>query len=393
MVLGSAHSLGVMPFGAAVSQHPVTAHAVGEVAGQVLEAVGPGPDLAVLTVTAGHAGALEDAAAAIRSVLAPGVLLGSAAIAVVGGSQEIEDGPGVALWAGHTGPATPLRLERLDQPGQPDLLDRPDLAGGIADASAVVLLADPFSFDAEGLFARSPWATVPVLGGMASAAHGPGGNRLVLDGAVHTSGAVGAVLRGPVAVESRVSQGCRPVGQPLTVTRAERSIVYELAGLPAMQRLLEVAESELGPEEISLINQGGLHLGLVIDEHRTRFGPGDFLVRNVVGADRDNGAIQVAAEVPVGSTVQYHLRDATAASADLRAVLAGAGAAGALMFTCNGRGRRLFGILNHDASTLADVLGPVPVAGMFCAGEFGPVGGRNFLHGFTASVALFASPG
>ncbi|HEX9530262.1 MAG TPA: FIST C-terminal domain-containing protein, partial [Acidimicrobiales bacterium] len=149
-------------------------------------------------------------------------------------------------------------------------------------------------------------------------------------------------------------------------------------------------QSTLSAEEVALINQGGLHLGLVIDEHKVEFGPGDFLVRNVMGADQDNGALQIGAEVDVGATVQFHLRDAAAADADLHAVLDGATADAALLFTCNGRGRRLFGRPGHDAGALAEAVGPVPTAGLFCAGEFGPVSGRNFLHGFTASIALFS---
>ncbi|MGH2901299.1 MAG: FIST C-terminal domain-containing protein, partial [Solirubrobacteraceae bacterium] len=63
----------------------------------------------------------------------------------------------------------------------------------------------------------------------------------------------------------------------------------------------------------------------------------------------------------------------------------------ALMFTCNGRGRGMFGVADHDAAALAGALGDIPTAGFFAAGEIGPVGGENFLHGFTATVAVFAS--
>ena len=380
-----------MPFGAALSVHPVTAHAVGEVAGQVLETAGEAPDLAVLFVTPGHAGALEDAANVVRRVLAPGLLIGCAAVSVVGTGQEVEDTAGVSLWAGHVGPVSPLELDVRPSSAGPVVSGLDGDAPG--SARAALLLGDPFSFPAEVAFDafRHYQPGLVVVGGMASAGRGPGGNRLVVNDRIRTSGAVGALLHGDgVAVRSLVSQGCRPVGRPMTVTRAEGTIVYELAGAPAFQRLVELAQNSLGPEEVTLINQGGLHLGLVIDEHRVEFGPGDFLVRNVLGADQDNGAIQVGAEVPLGSTVQFHLRDAAAADLDLHAVLAGAAADAALLFTCNGRGRRLFGTPDHDAAALAEALGPVPTSGLFCAGEFGPVGGQNFVHGFTASMALFS---
>jgi small ligand-binding sensory domain FIST len=200
---------------------------------------------------------------------------------------------------------------------------------------------------------------------------------------------VGAWLGPGVKIDTVVSQGCRPIGNPYVVTRAERNVIYELAGRPALERLLEMASSGSIPEgDVALVNQG-LHLGQVIDEHRDRFERGDFLVRNVLGADRENGAIAVGDVVEVGRTVQFHVRDAGTADEDLRLALGGRGeAAGALLFTCNGRGQRLFGEPDHDAGVFDEQVG-APVAGFFAAGEFGPVGGRTFVHGFTASLALF----
>jgi small ligand-binding sensory domain FIST len=170
----------------------------------------------------------------------------------------------------------------------------------------------------------------------------------------------------------------------MVVTRAERSIVHELAGRPALDRLRDLAAG-LDEEDRRLL-AGGVHLGVVVDEHQERFGRGDFLVRNVLGGDRSVGAIAVGAEIPVGAIVQFHVRDAESADEDLRLLLSGVSARGALAFTCNGRGTHLFGEAHHDAATIAEVLDRPAVAGMFCAGELGPVGSRSFLHGFTASI-------
>jgi small ligand-binding sensory domain FIST len=137
--------------------------------------------------------------------------------------------------------------------------------------------------------------------------------------------------------------------------------------------------------------RNGLHLGVVVDEHRSEFRRGDFLVRNLFGVDQARGALAVGDQLEVGQTVQFHVRDAQAADEDLRALLAPETADAALVFTCNGRGLRFFGEPDHDASVVDDLLGTLPVAGAFCAGEIGPIGGRNFLHGYTASVALFGS--
>jgi small ligand-binding sensory domain FIST len=261
------------------------------------------------------------------------------------------------------------------------------------DADRVlVLLADPFTFPVDALLAQvtDDMPALRVVGGMASAARGPGGNRLVLDEMVTADGAVGALLPAGAPVTTVVSQGCRPIGDPMTVTRSEGQVVYELAGRPALERLVELLGS-LSEEERALAQQG-IHLGHVIDEHKAEFGRGDFLIRNVLGGDREAGAIAVGDDVELGATVQFQVRDAASADEDLRELLAGEHAAGALVFTCNGRGIRLFGQPDHDAEVIDAHVEGGATAGMFCAGEVGPVGGRSFLHRFTASVLLFNSP-
>ena len=376
-----------MPFAAALSQHPVPATAVGEVAGQVLEALGPAPDLAVVFVTPPHAGALEDAAAALSDILRPGTLVGCAAVSVVGTAREVEHVPAVSLWAGRFGPTEAVRLGAVRSENGYDIDGWPD---DIAfEPSALVLLADPFTFPVgalhDHLAAHRPG--LRIVGGNASAAAGPGGNRLVLDRRVHTSGAVGVLVGPGVEIDTVVSQGCRPIGRPYIVTRADRNYVYELAGAPALERLIQMTADGMPESDIDLIDQG-LHLGQVIDEHKLDFERGDFLVRGVLGADQANGAIAVDEAVPVGATVQFHVRDAATADEDLHQMLGGHRADAALLFTCNGRGSHLFGAPDHDARVLDEQIG-APTAGFFAAGEFGPVGGRNFIHSFTASVALF----
>jgi small ligand-binding sensory domain FIST len=374
-------------YAAALSEHPLPTHATGEVVGGVLEGLGGAPpDLAVLFVTRPHLGVLEDIAASVRTMLAPGTLLAATAVSVLGGREEAEEVPAVALWAGHTGPVRPVALDAiaLDDGVAVSGLDPDELA----EASTLILLADP-SFPVEGLLeslGRSHPRLV-VVGGMASAGTGPGANRLVVDDRILDHGAVGVLLAPTQAVGAVVSQGCAPIGQPFTVTRSERNMVHEIAGRPALERVQELIES-LTPEERNKAAKG-LHVGRVIQQHKDVFEPGDFLVRNVLGADRSNGAVAVGGEVTVGDTIQFQVRDAESADTDLRLLLDEHQASGALVFTCNGRGTHLFGEPHHDASVVAESVGTTAVGGMFCAGEIGPVGGRNFLHGFTASVALF----
>ena len=204
------------------------------------------------------------------------------------------------------------------------------------------MLADPFSFPVGDFLAvcnaRVP--DVTVIGGLASGGTLPGANRLVLDDQIRTGGAVALLCSDDVPVRPVVSQGCRPIGKPFTVTRAERNLVYELAGQPAMARLQELVQAA-SDDERELMRHG-LHVGLVVDEHKLDFARGDFLVRNVLGADQRTGALAIGERVEVGTTVQFHVRDADAADDDLRALLGGVHGDAALLFTCNGRGTHLF---------------------------------------------------
>jgi len=376
-----------MPFAAALSEHPVTAFATGEVCGQVLERLGTHPDLAVVFVTLAHAGALEDVAAAVAEVLHPSVVLGAASDSIVGTGREVEGGAGISLWAGRFGPVLPVRITAGDGGIE-------GIPGGVPfRPGALVLVGDPFSVPVDDLLPAIAAAHpgLPVVGGMASGARGPGGTRLVLDGRVHTAGAVGALIGPGADVVPVVSQGCRPIGRPYVVTEGGGNIIRELAGRPALERLDDLAAT-LTADEVRAINTGGLHLGRVVDERKAEFGPGDFLVRQVLGGDRQTGAIAVNDTLEVGTTVQFHVRDAAAAHDDLEGLLArrapDADPEAALLFTCNGRGRGLFGVPDHDADLLSQQIGPIPTAGLFAAGELGPVAGHNELHSYTASVLL-----
>jgi len=375
-------------FAAALSQHPLPAHAVGEVAGQVLDQLaGDDPDLLVCFASSHFVGALDDAVHALHALLTPRVLLGTTASGVLGGSHEVEDGVGFAAFAACLPDARvhPLALRSEDTPDGPTVVGWPEQD---VDADLLLLAVDPFTFPTEAYLRRldADRPGLRVLGGLASGAARPGGNRLLVDGRIQADGAAG-VLLGGTGVRTVVSQGCRPVGEPFVVTRGGRNFVEELAGRPALERLRELSD-QAGDEERGLL-QRGLQIGFVVDEHRADFGRGDFLVRNVLGADRETGAIAVGEQVEVGRTVQFHVRDADAADEDLRALLARESANAALVFTCNGRGRALFGEPDHDSGLIAEMLGPIPTAGMFCAGELGPVGSRNALHAYTASLALF----
>jgi small ligand-binding sensory domain FIST len=377
-----------MNFGAAISEHPLTTQAAGEVVGEVLEQVGEGPDLAVLFVSAAHLGLMAEIAETVRTALRPRALIGVTASSIVGGGREVEDRPAISLWAGNVGPVEPVRLETQRLNGGWALTGLPAETDAVTHR-VLLLLADPFSIPTDGMLdrLRAKAPAVQVVGGMASTGRAPGGNRLVLDDAVFDNGAVGVLLDSGVVSGTVVSQGCRPVGQAYVVTRATDNVIHDLAGVPALDRLRDIVAG-LPPGDRALV-QEGLHVGRVIDEQKDSFGRGDFLISNVMGADPEAGDITIGATAEVGSTVQFQVRDADSADEDLRHLLAGQQGRAALVFTCNGRGRNLFDAPDHDARLVHDQVGQGAVAGMFCAGELGPVGGRNFVHGYTASVVLF----
>jgi len=350
------------------------------------------PSFAVLFASGHFLGNAEALVAAVAGETGQVPLIGCVAEAVAGGSREVESEPAVSLWlAAEVGPVETFSMEFVRTPSG-------GAFGGYQFGQAAgirLMICDPFTFPVSDLLAHLnqhvPGAT--VMGGMASGGLDLRQSRLFLDGRVLSHGAVGASL--PQAeVHPLVAQGCRPVGNPYTITRADGNVIFELGGRPPLERLRDLAAA-LPTADRELLAQG-IHLGMVIDEYQAEPGQGDFLIRGVAGIDPESGAIAVGDDVAVGQTVQFHIRDAGSADEDLRrtlereaAALGTRRAAGALLFTCNGRGSRLFAEPDHDAGLLAEVLGKIPVAGFFCAGELGPVGGQNFLHAYTASIALF----
>jgi small ligand-binding sensory domain FIST len=345
-------------------------------------------DLAFVFLSSAHLDEAEAAAEAIRAELAPRHQLGCVAEGVLARRREVEDGPAVAVWAGALPGAEIECFHATADPIEGGIVVRgfPELD----DPGLVALLVDPFTFPAGPFLSRlnETHERIPLVGGIAPGGGRPGMQALILEDAVHAEGAVGAVVSGPPVV-TVVSQGCRPIGREAVITRCDGNVVHELAGRPALDRLRnEIAA--LTPQEQALAARG-LLAGLVIDENRPEYDTGDFLMRGLVGADETTGALALGDRVRVGQTLRFFVRDAVSADADLRRALRDGPrhAEGALVFTCNGRGTNMFSETSHDARVVAEALGTQALAGFFCGGEIGPVGGKAFLHGFTATLAVF----
>jgi len=349
------------------------------------------PNLVVAFVADEHRDAFEDVAALLNERFAGAAILACTAQGVVGGSRELESGPAVSVWAGFLPDTTvqPFALDFVEVgDGEGEYSGWPEQ---LSPDACLLMLCDRFSFPAGHLLdmLNRERPGTRVIGGVASGGNQPDEARLLIGADVRSHGAVGVAISGRVRIETIVSQGCRPLGEPMTVTRADRNIIFELGGKKPIDQIGSIWR-QATPRDRGLMAHGPLHIGRVIDEYKTDFSRGDFLIRTVVGADQSAGIIAVNDVMEVGETVQFHVRDPDTADEDLQELLDGVNGqpSGVMMFTCNGRGTNMFELPDHDAGLVSKILG-VPLAGFMCAGELGPIGGRNFLHGFTASLAVF----
>lgn len=387
-----------MPFAAALSTATPTDRAADEVVRAAVTVLGRDPELAVAFYSPHHAANAAELASALAERTGARALLGVLGESVIAGSREIEDRPAVALWVASWGGAVGIDAFHLDleeTPDGPTLFGWPDaLLEADATKSLLVTFGDPYTFPAAELFlprVNEDYPGLPVAGGMASSPMGPGTPSLFLNGEVKEQGAVGVLLRG-AKFWTVVSQGCRPVGRPLVVTKGQDNVIAEVGGQTPLDYLRTLL-AEVSPVERDLM-QKGLLIGVAMTEYRDEFRRGDFVVRNLVGLDPRTGALAVTDRIRRGQTVQFQVRDASSADQDLRELLGaatvdGAKPSGGLVFSCNGRGTRLFSEPDHDAKAIQAGAGPLALAGFFAAGELGPVGGTNFIHGFTASAVLF----
>ena len=368
------------------------AAAVARELGQQLH--GETPDLVLAFVAGPGATRAAVAAEALRAELQPGTFAAVSARGVVTREHEFEQGIALSV-VGARLPGVQVRpflllQETWSEPVQSEA-EFDMRAPGMRGAELVVALGDPFSLNMERILGLcNRWAPgVRVVGGLASASSRAGGNTLVLNDWSGHEGGFAIALHGALRADVIVSQGCEPIGPPLDVTHAENNLIFTLDGQPAMERVEQVLRAV--PESDRGRLQQGLYLGRPARGEAS--GRGDYLIRNLLGADRTRGALAVADVVGLREKIRLHVRDARAALDDLHMLLSPQAfdteAGGALLFACNGRGRVLFGEPDRDITSLQQALkAAAPCAGMFCAGELGPVGERNFLHGHTASIAI-----
>jgi len=357
-------------------------------------------DLVLIFATGEHGEGLRELGRVFRQELAGATVVGCTGGGVLGDGRELESGHGLAVLAGSL-PGVQIASAHVPWdrlPGLEDVARWDEMLGLDGEAEPqLVILSDPFTSSPDALLASldARWPMSPKIGGLASSGREPGENTLWLDDHVYDSGNVVLALTGDVRIDPLVAQGCRPVGDPMFITRCDRHILWELDGRTAVEAL-DSTFTALSPEDQSRARQA-LFLGLAMRPEE-RYGRGDYLIRHLLGTDAERGLIAVGANLRAGTVAQFHVRDRETSAEDLRLLLYGyqawvdqgrATPAAALLFTCAGRGQRLYGEPDHDSGMIRATLGEqLPLAGFFGAGELGPVQGRTYLHGYTSAVGL-----
>ena len=390
-----------MKWSSAISEQAVLEDAINACAQSIKNAMGgEALDLAVAFISPHYQDSYEQVADLLADKLGAKQVFGCSGGGVIGNGLEIEQRAGVSITAAVL-PDVTIQPFHLQVHQLPDLDAGPDkwetLLGVTVDRNPhFVMVADPFSFPVQDLLMGMDFAfpNAVKIGGLASGAQRQGGNALFLNGQVLRTGAIGLALDGNIVVDTVVAQGCRPVGEPMRISKSDRNMLLELDGQPPMDVLRSLFHN-LPKRDQELLGHS-LFLGVVMDEFLDAPVQGDFLIRNVVGMDQSTGGLAIGEMLKEGQLVQFHLRDAETSSDDLQAVLgryAGENREndipGALLFSCLGRGEYLYGRPNHDSDLFREKMGTVPLGGFFCNGEIGPVSGTTFLHGYTSSFGLF----
>jgi small ligand-binding sensory domain FIST len=386
-------------WGSAVSRASDTAEAVAAAARDARRMLGAEDvDVALIFFSPHHIAAAEVALSTLRRELPGAVIAGCSAQSCIGGGQEVEQEPSLSLTLGRT-PGASFRTFHVSPEAAASAGDSPASWRAVVgvdpvEAAGFILLGDPFSGDTDRLLGgvSEAYAGRAQIGGLASGGQQPGANRLVLGDEQFKEGHVGLVLAGDIALDTVVAQGCRPIGEPMFVTRSDQNVIFEVDGRPPLEVLAEIVAGA-SDRELALL-ETSLFAGVQMNPQRAELSRGDFLVRNVVGADHEMGALAIGALLEEGRVVQFQLRDGETAAEDLRIRLADhvashpAGVA-ALLFSCLGRGQFMYGVPNHDSDAVRSYLGDISVAGFFGNGEIGPVEGKSFLHGYTSAIAIF----
>ncbi|NEQ20764.1 MAG: hypothetical protein F6K28_16325 [Microcoleus sp. SIO2G3] len=405
----------------ALSTRPSLEAAVAEVVDRVQQSLTATPDFGLVFISSAYASEYSRVMPLLQEQLSVPVLIGCGGAGIVGmnsqgEAQELEGEPALSLSVAYL-PGVNVHAFYIPANNLPDMDSPPsawvDLVGVPPEEEPqFILLADPFSSGVNDLLQGLDFAYPGSnkVGGLASASAMGAQSGLFCNYKLYREGTVGIALSGNIVLETIVAQGCRPIGQTYQVTSCERNILLELAVQDRFEMTSEANSSRPPLEVLRDVIQGlsesdrelaqhSLFVGVARDEFKQQLGHGDFLIRNLLGVDPRVGAIAIGDRVRPGQRIQFHLRDARTSEEDLELLLQHyqkedrytPGAAGALMFSCLGRGERLYGKPDFDSQLFRRYLNNIQLAGFFCNGEIGPVGGTTFLHGYTSVFGICRS--
>jgi small ligand-binding sensory domain FIST len=361
---------------------------------------GKSVDLTIIFVSPQFKDKYEDIPKLIRDRISSKHFLGCSGGGIIGGGKEAEQQAAFSMTCANL-PDVEIQGIHTDTMKLPDQDTAPSvwrewLGVDVEKNPSFIFLADPFSFQGEEFLAGVDFAypNSSKVGGLASGAQAQGGNALYLNDKIHNNGLIGLALSGNIGMDTIVAQGCRPIGEPVKVSKCDGTLLTGMDGQPPLELLQSVYEG-LDENDKSLV-QTSLFLGIEMDPLKDNPQQGDFLIRNIMGVEREIGGIHVGTLLREGQLVQFHLRDKAMSAEDLKLMLTRYKAnknfkntSGALLFSCLGRGQYLYGKPNHDADMFRDHIGDIPLGGFFCNGEIGPVGKTTFLHGYTSSFGIF----
>ncbi|MQG09020.1 MAG: hypothetical protein FI675_01185 [SAR202 cluster bacterium] len=358
-------------------------------------------DLVILFVSSHHSINYEKIASLFSEKINTKCIIGCSAAGVIGNGHEVERRAGIAACAAYLPNVeiTPFHIQQNELPNEDANPDewfnitglRPD------NCKAMMILPDPFTIRSDNLIAGLDYAfpETTKIGALASGGGQPGSNALFINNKSYTYGAVGVGFSGDLSVETIVAQGCRPIGEPMIVTDADINVINKIGDKTPLEILGEIFEKS-SIREKRLIRRS-LQIGIIMDRFSS-VNDEEFLIRNILGADEEDGSIAIGEMINEGQIIQFYIRDAKTADEDLKIILEKYAdkfednkLESALLFSCLGRGQYLYGAPNHDTNLFANIVGDIPITGFFSNGEIGSIGDQTFLHGYTSSFALFKS--
>tara|TARA_Y100000590_G_C15678156_1_gene998784 strand:- start:511 stop:1698 length:1188 start_codon:yes stop_codon:yes gene_type:complete len=339
----------------------------------------------------------------IMKKINPDILIGCSGTGVIGNGIELEDQPGISIAYAELKNETikPFYLETKDLPDSdaPPNTWEQKLNIPIEKCNAILLLSDPFTFNTDQLLSGLDYAYPNAIksGGLISGGKKNGDNAIFLNNKIYNSGAVGISFSGNTKFEILVSKGCKPIGNPMVVTKCEDNVIMELDNNKKPLDIIEDLYKKNDYRNKYLI-RNSLQMGIIMDRIGSISPKENYLIRNILGASEIDGCIEVGEFINEGQIVQFHVKDSETANEELNQLIKNRNSdiknnppESVLMFSCLARGNYLFNEYNHETNIVKKIIKNIPITGFFSNGEINQIGDQTFLNGYTSSFTILKS--